>query len=365
MFLVLTRVLLWLLVLIIFFYVFFRIVPKAYFTFLGGLLLAVFVILLFVDPTDRTATTAWGILSLPFKPLGIVWLLLAQALRGFKSGVISKAAQNEIRSAFILLWLFSTPFLWQWIYHNSVERQVSVLARITQGQTAETLVLLAHDTTEPQVEGRSQLQLGDRGNLILYANQLYQAGGITRIIVSGGNPLRFPPPDPDSDDPARSTNEAELAAELLRRLGIPSTSILVDNTSPNLRQSVLGVRELLAENNIDSPIILVSRALSMYRSASSFVQGGMAVIPRPTDYVAFVDPDQTQDPVFTLEAMMPSYQGLTLATQLTDEYLLTIYYFLRGWLSPTELTCLECQLAASRPEFTFSEPLLATDAFPQ
>ncbi|MFO8037916.1 MAG: YdcF family protein [Sodalinema sp.] len=347
MFLVLTRVLLWLLVLVIFFYVFFRIVPKAYFTFLGGLLLAVFVVLLFVDPTDRTATTAWGILSLPFKPLGIVWLLLAQCLRGIKDGGISKAAQNQIRSAFVLLWLFSTPFLWQWVYHSSVERQVARLANLTQTETAETLVLLAHDTVEPQVEGRSQLQLGDRGNLILYANQLYQAGGITRIVVSGGDRLHFPRPDAESEDAAASSNEAELAAELLSRLGVPRTSILIDPNSPNLRRSVLGVRDLLAENDIDSPILLVTRALSMYRSASSFVQGGMAVIPRPTDYVAFIDPNETQDPIFTLESLMPSHRGLMLSTQLSDEYLLTIYYFLRGWLSPTELTCLECQVTDS------------------
>lgn len=347
MFLVLTRVLLWLLVLVIFFYVFFRIVPKAYFTFLGGLLLAVFVVLLFVDPTDRTATTAWGLLSLPFKPLGIVWLLLAQTLRGIKDGGISKGAQNQIRSAFVLLWLFSTPFLWQWAYHNSVERQVARLARLTQTETAETLVLLAHDTAEPQVEGRSQLQLGDRGNLILYANQLYQAGGITRIVVSGGDRLHFPRQDAGSDDAAASSNEAELAAELLSRLGVPRTSILVDPNSPNLRRSVLGVRELLDENDIDSPVLLVTRALSMYRSASSFVQGGVAVIPRPTDYVAFIDLNEPQDPIFTLESLMPSYRGLMLSTQLSDEYLLTIYYFLRGWLSPTELTCLECQTSES------------------
>jgi uncharacterized SAM-binding protein YcdF (DUF218 family) len=347
MFLVLTRVLLWLLVLVIFFYVFFRIVPKAYFTFLGGLLLAVFVVLLFVDPTDRTATTAWGILSLPFKPLGIIWLLLAQCLRGIKDGGISKAAQNQIRSAFVLLWLFSTPFLWQWVYHGSIERQVARLANLTQTETAETLVLLAHDTVEPQVEGRSQLQLGDRGNLILYTNQLYQAGGITRIIISGGDRLSFPPPDPGSDDAATSSNEAELAAELLSRLGVPRTSILIDPNSPNLRRSVLGVRDVLDENDIDSPILLVTRALSMYRSASSFVQGGIAVIPRPTDYVAFIDPNETQDPIFTLESLMPSHRGLRLSTQLSDEYLLTIYYFLRGWLSPAELTCLECQISDS------------------
>lgn len=344
MFLVLTRVLLWLLVLVIFFYIFFRIVPRAYFTFLGGLLLAVFIVLLFVDPTDRTATTAWAILSLPFKPLGIIWLLLAQCLRGIKDGGIRRGAQNQIRSAFVLLWLFSTPFLWQWAYHNSVERQVARLARLTQTETAETLVLLAHDTVEPQVEGRSQLQLSDRGNLILYANQLYQAGGITRIIVSGGDRLHFPRPDAASDDPARSGNEAELAAELLSRLGVPRTSILIDGNSPNLRRSVLGVRDVLTDNDIDSPIFLVARALSMYRSASSFVQGGIAVIPRPTDYVAFIDLNETQDPILTLESLIPSYRGLTLSTQLSDEYLLTIYYFLRGWLSPTQLTCLECQV---------------------
>ena len=210
-------------------------------------------VLLFVDPTDRTATTAWAILSLPFRPLGIVWLLLAQGLRGWKAGVISRSAQNELRSAFVLLWLFSTPFLWQWMYHNSIEPQISRLARITQEQTSETLVLLAHNTVEPQVEGRSQLQLGDRGNLLLYANQLYQQGSITRIIVSGGERLEFPTPDTQTDNPARSTNEADLAVELLSRLGVPRTSILVDRTSPNLRRSVLGVRQVLAENNIAPP----------------------------------------------------------------------------------------------------------------
>lgn len=338
MFLILTRVLLWLLVLVLFVYIFAKIVPKEYFTFLGGLLLVVFVALLLFDPGDRTAVLAWSVLSLPFKPLGIIWILLAQAWKGMGKGKISSAATNQVRTAFVLLWLFSTPFLWQWVYHNSIERRAADLARLTVNDRAETLVVLAQDTVEPRVGARSQIQLSDRGNVLTYAAQLFNdpQTNYQRIIVSAGSRYDFPAE-------SETDSEAEIVRDLLVDLGIPENVIFVDETGTSLRRSAIAVNEILTENDFEKRVVLVAPALSVFRSSASFSEEEIQVIPRPTDYVAFVD-ETGETPVnFTIESIVPSVRGLELSTQISEEYLSTMYYFLRGWLSPAELTCLECR----------------------
>ncbi|MGC9502320.1 YdcF family protein [Baaleninema sp.] len=338
MFLVLTRVLLWLLVLVIAFYVFLKIVPKAYFTFLGSLAVTIFIVLVWFDPSDRTATIAWSILSLPFQPVGLIWLLLAQSLKGIKGAAISSTARNQIYAAFALFWLLSTPVVSEVIYQKSIERNAVQLLETTEGDTADTIVLIAQQTVEPQVLDRQQIQLSGNGNLIAYTAQLYNNSGASRVIISAGQRYDFPREVQEDE-----TSEAEVVRDLLvQRFGLPQDRLIVEDTAQNLRQSVLAVSQLIEDNNFEPRLFVVTSALSLYRAITAFAAEDIEVIPRPGDFVTF-EPSNPDRLDVTLASVVPSARGLTLSTQLANEYLTTLYYFLRGWLAPAEFVCLQCR----------------------
>ncbi len=338
MFLVLTRVLLWLLVLIIAFYVFLKIVPKTYFTFLGSLAIVIFIVLVWFDPSDRTATLAWSILSLPFQPVGLIWILLAQSLKGIRGVAISRTSRNQIYAAFVLLWVFSTPLFSEFFYQRSIERNAIQLLETTATDTAETIVLIAQQTVEPQVLDRRHIQLSDNGNLISYTAQLYNNSTATRIIISAGQRYDFP-----EEVREQEISEAEIVRDLLvEQFGIPQDRALLEDTALNLRQSVLAVSEIIEENDFEPRVFVVTSALSLYRAVTAFARENIEVVPRPGDFVTF-EPSNPERLDVTLASVVPSARGLTLSTRLIDEYLTTLYYFLRGWLAPAEFVCLQCR----------------------
>ncbi|MBP0000185.1 MAG: YdcF family protein [Cyanobacteria bacterium SID2] len=343
MFLVLTRLLLWLLILVIAVFIVLKILPKTYFTFLGWLVMVVFVLLIFIDPADRTATIAWYILSLPFKPIGIVGLLLLFGLQGIKKDSISKAARNQFFAAFILLVFFSMPLFPELAYHRSIERNAIELLEKTAEDSADTIVLPAQNTVEPNIFDRTQIQLTENGNLIRYAAQLYfDLGTVSRIIVSAGQYYDIPTLEDDAPLPS----EAEIVRDLLIGFGVPDTDIVIpDRSAQNLRETSLAVSDFLTDLNVSPQrVLIVTPALSMYRALTTLANVGIQGIPRPTSFLAF-EPSNPERFEISVQSFVPSAAGLMLSTQLVDEYLATIYYFLRGWLAPAEFTCLECQQA--------------------
>ena len=75
----------------------------------------------------------------------------------------------------------------------------------------------------------------------------------------------------------------------------------------------------------------------IYRATQAFEDVGVAVVPRPTNFVTFDFPDASFISRLQFQEFVPSLDGLERTTQILDEYLSTMYYFLRGWLAPLEL----------------------------
>lgn len=110
MFLVLSRVLLWLLIGTIAYQLFQKFYPSS--NFFGRMVLIVLIVVLalsFVNPTEPALASIWQVVSFPLKPLGAAILLMIFAAQRMKSGGIDKPGGNYLMASLLILLFASTP----------------------------------------------------------------------------------------------------------------------------------------------------------------------------------------------------------------------------------------------------------------
>jgi len=329
MFLLLTRIMLWLVVLGGLGYAASQLVPKPYSNYAGYVLAGFVLMLTLFEPTSVSAVALWNVLSLPLQPLGLLCILLLQVVRG---DLGSAPVRNQLVTAVTLLIVLSMSYFPRVITQKFVERDAYLLQEASIKQPSgipEAIVLLGWQTTAPdRIEGRSA-QLADNGDLVLHAANLFLQGQAPRIIISAGPRL-------DYTRSGAPPIEAQTIYRLLQRLGVPRDAIVVENKGIDIRSSARNVNALLEQYGIPKDIVLVSTAISSYRAMQSFYQLGINVSPRPAMF-------RTEQPLNQLIPMpkgrefIPTVEGLMFSTELINEFLASIYYFLRGWMTPGEL----------------------------
>lgn len=342
MFDLLTRVLLWLLIGTIIWYVFIRFIPRTYLTWLGGLIVFIFVILAFVSPDNETVAAVWSILSLPLKPLGLVIFLLLSSLRGGTG----KVAGNQVVAALLILFLCSTPIVAYWLA-SQAERTVVDTQALTaipdeQRGTALAIVVLSDGITPANPSFRSRVRVGtadgdfrfntDLASRLLVAGRLYQEqlslGVDPLVIVAAG-------PQASLQDSANLAEDSNLVAirDLLVSAGVPDERILIEPDTLSLIETAEATAEILANAGYEferNSVILVAPSLTISRAVATFSSQGIRVIPQPTDQFAFqLDDGQL---VAAVTDLLPNVDALALTTRVVDEYLTSVYYYLRGWL---------------------------------
>lgn len=331
MFLLLTQVLLWLLVTVILYNLLLKVIPRTYLTLLGGLFLFAIIVLAFFFPNERLVATAWSILSFPLKPVGATILLLIVALnQGLKK-------RNQVVAALLILLISSTPFLSTLLARSLELGEVSQTARTVTGaapaaQTAGAIVLLGQGTTQANLPPRTQVQLTDTGDRILYTAQIYRQqealGNRPIVIVSAG-------PRSELQGTRNQTAEASDIATLLTQLGVPRDRIVPEARSADLRSSAQEVRNILSRRGLGgSRVILITSGLNSRRARLTYTGAGLNVISRPTTFVA-VQPGTRENFNIGVSSFIPSVESLNITTRIVDEFFTSIYYYLRGWLAPT------------------------------
>ncbi len=88
---------------------------------------------------------------------------------------------------------------------------------------------------------------------INHAIQLYKEGSVEKLVFTGGVGLKSP------------TAEAIIAQQYAERRGVPTDDIIVEDQSRNTLTNLTNAAPILAENEIDS-IILVSTPFHMRRA---------------------------------------------------------------------------------------------------
>jgi len=334
MFLLLTQVLLWLLVTVILYNLLLKVIPTAYLTLLGGLFLFTIIVLAFFFPTQPLVSAAWRVLSFPLKPVGAAILLLVIALNQ------ALKPKNLVVAALLILLISSTPILATQLARGielgaiQAEQQRLGPGARPATQPAGAIVLLGRGTTQANLPPRTQIQLTDTGDRILYTAQLYREqvalGSQPLVLVSAG-------PRDDLQGNRDQTIEANDISTLLTQLGVPRDRIVPESRSKDLRSSAEEVNRILRSRGLGgTKIIVVTSGINSRRARLTFSQVGLNVISRPTDFYG-IQPGATPNLRIGVESFIPSVEALSVTTRIVEEFFTSIYYYLRGWLAPVNL----------------------------
>lgn len=322
MFLLLTQILLWLVLTVLLYNLLLKVIPKTYLTLLGGLFLFTVIVLSFFFPNDPLVSSAWRVLSFPLTPVGATILLLSVALnQGLK--------KNQVVSALMILLLSSLP-----LFANLLARglELGEASAVPAAQTAGAIVVLGRGTTQANTPPRTQIQLTDTGDRILYAAQLYK-----QQVSLGSNPLVIVSAGPRSELQGRTqTNEANDIASLLTQMGVPRDRIIAEPKGTDLRTSAIAVDDILRSRGLGGTrVIVITSAINSRLARLTFANMGLRVISRPTDFYTSQPNTGASLPFRFPDSLIPSVEALTLTTRIVQEFLTQIYYYLRGWLAPT------------------------------
>lgn len=138
------------------------------------------------------------------------------------------------------------------------------------------------------------------------ASRLYHAGIARTVVITGGRPT-----EPDAGDALAAS------VQFLGELGVPRTSIIVEDQSPNTRGSAVNVARLARARGWQH-LVLVTDGTHMLRSRLAFRHEGLQVSSEPTR-TWLIDGDQPWIRLEKLGAIAHEYGGL-------------LYYRARGWI---------------------------------
>ncbi|NJM58250.1 MAG: YdcF family protein [Synechococcales cyanobacterium RU_4_20] len=328
----LTQVLLWILIGYIAWFVLKQFIPQKIYTFLGFALLVTLIVLAFFEPSQGIVSEAWSILSLPFRPLGFILICLLIEF-SFDSITKGKFVRDPVFWAIVLLLVTSAPATAYWL-HGEAERDATSLMKNNPVGGPAPIVLMAQDTTVPLLAPRTQIEMTESGDRIRYAAQLFAEQPGSSVIVAADRRSGI------SDAPRESLNESNEVRAVLTSLGVPNEAIRVANDSGTVRESAQNVGKLLKDTNTRE-IVLVTSALEMQRAASAFTHTlqelnggqGVRVVPRPTDFVTIQSTGKPKRKLRFPQDVVPNERALSLTSQALQEQFISVYYFLRGWLS--------------------------------
>jgi len=346
---------------------FWGLVPRTYLTWFGLLVLLFILAVVFFDPDNRTAGILWALLSIPLRPLGLVLILMSYALSrvgvffwwGRPGGKAVSGGVPQLMAAFLILIITSLPLTAYLLTAQTEQRTALELSQIQAPSNTQAIVVLGDGTspTDPTYRVRTQLSNTVNGlstsleSRLSYAAQLYSQqssqGSTPIIIVSAGPQAILGRP---------GTTSTDAITSYLGRMGIPAEQIRIDNEGFDPRSSAVAVRKiLLGPGAVEEcaiyavcddgvrrlsprsgargeviPVILVTPALNLRRSTSTFTRLAFDVVPRPTDFYVF----QLQGGLrlAAITDLIPSAEALTITSRAVDEYFAWMYYFTRGWL---------------------------------
>jgi uncharacterized SAM-binding protein YcdF (DUF218 family) len=288
------------------------------------LLLISLLILAFFAPDTPVGAAIFGLVAFFFTPLGFSLTLLVIASALITNGGIRNPAPRMILAALLVLILSSMPVVAYW-FAEQAERDAATRT-VCCDETAAAIVLLGKGTTKPHIPNRVAIQLTDAGNRLPYAAVLYRKQLAPMVIVTAG-------PRPELEGYVGEAKDIETL--LANNMGVPRSSIVIDDNGSNIRTSAEEVRKILDSRGAGRKVILVTSAMQMRRASLTFAHMGMQVIPRATDFYTFQSTARGKSRL-RLDAgdFLPSAEALLTTTRVFEEYYGSFYYYLRGWQSP-------------------------------
>jgi uncharacterized SAM-binding protein YcdF (DUF218 family) len=348
----LTRILIWAAIGLLIWYFLQTLIPKSFLTWFGGAIILALIVLSFAAPNDNTIGVIWNIISQPLTPLGFSILLLGISL---VSG-LRKVKGHYVAIALTILLLSSVPFLARALV-NQAEESVQtayrdqraicqdicpvevpeaaplsrVVAMVVLGENMDMVLPLEGLPSRPD---RDTPLSGDLVGRLNSASDLYgqirRSGAVPYVVVTAG-PVR--------GSAEEQANNDQLIRNWLARGGVVD-NITILKTGMDVHGTARELKRFLGERGIDvvrdtpqldaDRVALVAPALIMRRAALTLENEGFHVVAWPTDIYGESRP--TGDTLAKLSDFVPSVEALRLTTRYWQEFLTSVYYFLRNWL---------------------------------
>jgi uncharacterized SAM-binding protein YcdF (DUF218 family) len=160
------------------------------------------------------------------------------------------------------------------------------------------------------------VSLNRAGGRLLTAVQLYHAGHIRHILLTGGAGRLVGTVEP----------EAPAVARLLRQLGVPDSVILIEDQSRNTRENALLSKALLDNRLPGAKCLLISSSWHLPRAVACFRKVEVDCTPFGTD---FITEHSTGNPWRWLE---PDWQALLRWELLIKEWIGWVVYRVQGYI---------------------------------
>lgn len=369
----LSFILVWAAVGLFLWYLFNKLIPRSFLTIFGMGVLLTLIFASFLFPADETIGTLWRIISFPLKPLGAVITILALSFKqfSFKDGI--KTNGQYVAIALAILLISSLPIFARLLVNQAEEsvqeaynQQRGICQNVCPVDIPDSaplsrvvgLVIMGEnmdiDDSPLELSGRveSSPNLSDAAELspILLSRLDSAARLYDRILQAGASPFVMLTTGPvTGDEEERAEERATLRAAMAER-GFPTgeDTLIINSRGMNAHATMLEVQEELDARNLlpddeetveqfdeANRIALVAPGIAMRRSALAFEAGNLDVVAWPTNlYGTEID---TESELALLSDLVPSVVALQLTTAYWNEFLTTIYYFLRGWLPDVDL----------------------------
>ena len=290
------------------------------------LLLISLLLLAFFAQDTEVGAAIFGLIAFFFTPLGFSITLLVIASALITNGGIRNPAPRMILAALLVLILSSMPVVSLW-FVDQAQREAAAVHTTCCDETASAIVLLGKGTTQPHIPNQVAIQLTEKGNRLPYAAVLYRKQLAPLVIVTAG-------PRPELEGYVGEAKDIETL--LATNMGVPRSSIVLDENGRNIRTSAQEVRKILDSRGVERKVLLVTSAIQMRRASLAFANVGIQVIPRATDFYTF-QPTSRGSSRRRIDAagFLPSAEALVKTTEVFDTYFASFYEYLRGWQTPS------------------------------
>jgi len=231
--------------------------------------------------------------------LGLLLLLRGKRRSGLAISLASLA----------LLWVAATPL--------AARLSLGILEnRYPIRSAAETppadIAIVLGGVLEGAIPPRKAADLGEASDRILFAAELFRAGKVRKLLISGGNL-------PWKGD---SAPESEAIRDIMIGWGIPADAIITETLSRTTAENARMVGKLWPSLGAGSAL-LVTSAAHMPRALATFRHAGLPVIPAATDVRSVRVPFQILD-------VLPDSDSLKDTSGAAKEFIGYGIYWLRG-----------------------------------
>jgi uncharacterized SAM-binding protein YcdF (DUF218 family) len=241
------------------------------------------------------------------------WLFFAVCYAFFAKS--EKKRKRWLLISFLILFVFGNSFLASKIM-NWWEPRPLEYAKMDNFDVGIVLCGgIANDWKRPW----DRMHFDPEADRLLQALQLYKAGKIKNILISGGSANIF--------NRNNIRTEATIGKEFLIKVGVPAEKIFIEGKSINTFENAkLSKSLLISEKLIDKKLLLITSAYHMKRSKACFDKQGVLTTTFPTAY------HQINTQFWALSTIIPDETAFALWFDLCHEWFGIVSYKIMGYI---------------------------------